>query len=62
MFVVHKSDGDFSALAIDHTHEQTNAFMKGDGGAVGITEDPSALGWIVSEQNNTDQISFLQKV
>jgi len=42
-FVVHKSDRDFSAMAIDQAHEQANAVIKGDGGAVGITEDPSEL-------------------
>ena len=32
-----------SGLAIDQAHEHVNAVIKGDGGAVGITEDPSAL-------------------
>ena len=30
-------------MAIDKAHEQANAVIKGDGGAVGITEDTSAL-------------------
>jgi hypothetical protein len=30
-------------LAIDQAHEQANAVIKGDGGAIGVTEDPSAL-------------------
>jgi len=48
-FVVHKSDRDFSAMAIDQAHEQANAVIKGDGGAVGIAEDPSALRrWMVA--------------
>eukprot|EP00745_Piridium_sociabile_P027883 TRINITY_DN44892_c0_g1_i4.p1 TRINITY_DN44892_c0_g1~~TRINITY_DN44892_c0_g1_i4.p1 ORF type:complete len:307 (+),score=64.28 TRINITY_DN44892_c0_g1_i4:780-1700(+) len=48
-FVVHKSDRDFSAVAIDQAHEQNNAVIKGDGGAVGLTEDPSALRrWMVA--------------
>ena len=42
-FVVHKTERNFSGLAIDQAHEQANAVIKGDGGAVGITEDPSAL-------------------
>ena len=42
-FDVHKSNRDFSGMAIDQAHEQANAVIKGDGGAVGITEDPSAL-------------------
>lgn len=48
-FVVHKSHRAFSALAIDQAHEQANAVVKGDGGAVGVTEDPSALRrWMVA--------------
>lgn len=48
-FVVHKSVRKFSALAIDQAHEQANAIIKGDGGAIGITEDPSALRrWMVA--------------
>ncbi|CAE1315726.1 unnamed protein product [Acanthosepion pharaonis] len=39
----------FSAMAIDQAHEQNNAVIKGDGGAVGLTEDPSALWrWMVA--------------
>ncbi len=48
-FVVHKSPRQFSALAIDQAHEQNNAIIKGDGGAIGLTEDPSALRrWMVA--------------
>ena len=42
-FVVHKPNRDFSGMAIDQAHVQSNAVIKGDGGKVGITEDPSAL-------------------
>ena len=42
-FVVHKPHREFSALAIDQAHEQADALMKGDGGVIGVTEDPSAL-------------------
>ena len=46
-FAVHKTEQMFSAIAIDQAHEQNN--VKGDGGAVGLTEDPSALrSWMVS--------------
>ena len=48
-FVVHKSNREFSALAIDQTNEQANAVIKGDGGAIGVTEDPSALRrWMIA--------------
>ena len=42
-FVVHKSSRDYSAMAIDQAHKQANAVIKGDGGAVGVTENPLAL-------------------
>ena len=42
-FVVRKSRHAFSAIALDHVHEQENASIKGEGGAVGLTETPSAL-------------------
>ena len=36
-------------MAIDQTHEQAIAVIKGEGGAIGVTEDPSALRrWIVA--------------
>lgn len=48
-FVVHKSKREFSALAIDQAHEQNNAVIKGDRGAIGLTEDPGALRrWMVA--------------
>ncbi|KAG7160196.1 hypothetical protein Hamer_G012740 [Homarus americanus] len=33
----------FSAMALDQALEQNNAYIKGDGGAVGLTGNPSAL-------------------
>ena len=48
-FVVFKSSRDFSAMAIDQAHEQANAIIKGEGGAIGVTEDPSALRrWMIA--------------
>ena len=48
-FVIHKSRREFSALAIDQAHEHNNAVIKGDGGAIGLTEDESALRrWMVA--------------
>ncbi|KAL7373171.1 hypothetical protein ABVT39_000586 [Epinephelus coioides] len=48
-FVVHKTSHKFSAIAIDHCHEQNNALIKGSGGAAGLTENPGALRrWIVA--------------
>ena len=42
-FVVNKTRNPFSSIALDHAHEQENASIKGEGGAVGLTESPSAL-------------------
>lgn len=48
-FVIHKTTRNFSAMAVDQAHEQANAVIKGDGGAIGITEDQSALRrWMVA--------------
>lgn len=48
-FVVHKTKKLFSAIALDHAHEQVNAMVKGEGGAVGLTENPSALRrWMIA--------------
>lgn len=48
-FAFNKTTNSFSALAIDHNHEQHNAVLKSDGGIIGITENPSALlRWMVS--------------
>jgi len=48
-FVAHKTNRPFSGMALDQAHEQLNALVKGDGRAVGLTEDPSALRrWMVA--------------
>ena len=48
-FVVQRTTNVFSAMAIDQCHEQVNALIKSDGGAVGLTESPQALErWMVA--------------
>ena len=48
-FVVLKTTRSFSAIAIDQAHEQNNAIVKGDCGAVGLAENASPLQcWMVS--------------
>ena len=42
LFSVHKSPRRFYAIAIDQAPEQNNRMVKGDGGAVGLTENPGA--------------------
>ena len=48
-WVVQKTSRRFSAIPLDQTHEQENAKVKGKGGVVGLTENPSALQqWMVA--------------
>ncbi|KAK3736761.1 hypothetical protein QZH41_008001 [Actinostola sp. cb2023] len=48
-FVVKKSIRAFSKIPLDHAHEQNNKCIKGDGGAVGLTENSSELlRWMIS--------------
>lgn len=48
-FTAQRTTNSFSAMALDQAHEQLNRFVKGDGGAVGLTENPAALlRWMVS--------------
>ena len=47
-FVVNKTGKLFSKIPTDQAHEQNNASVKGEGGAVGLTENETALRrWIV---------------
>lgn len=48
-FAIRKTESKFLNIAIDQAHEQNNAIVKGDGGAIGLTEDPDALRrWMVA--------------
>ena len=40
---IQKTSRQFSAIPIDQVHERNNAAIKGDGGAVGLTDNPTAL-------------------
>ena len=42
-FLVHKTRRSFSSIALDYAREQVNAIVKGDGSAVGLTENPAAV-------------------
>ena len=42
-FTVQKTCKVISTISIDQAHEQNNAMVKGDGGAVGLTENPATL-------------------
>ena len=48
-FTIQKTNIMFSSIAIDQVREQNNVIIKGDGGAVGLTQDQEALcRWIVA--------------
>ncbi len=48
-FTVKKTTHVLSTMAIDQAHEQNNANVKGEGGAIGLTENPHALRrWMAS--------------
>ena len=42
-FTFQKTNNSFSALPLGQAHEQNNEIVKGDGGAIGLTENPQAL-------------------
>jgi len=42
-FTIQKTSRQFSAIPIDKAYEQNNAAIKGDGKAVGLTDNPTAL-------------------
>ena len=42
-WVISKSQKKYSCMPIDQAHEQNNELVKGSGGAVGLTENPSAF-------------------
>ena len=47
--VVSSTTRRISAIPIDHAHEQNNRLVKGTGGAVGLTENPSAFKkWMIA--------------
>ena len=48
-FVVWKTRRKFSAISVDHAHEQNNRYVKDDGGAIGLTEDSlQLLRWMIA--------------
>lgn len=48
-WVVQKTKNRFSSMPIDQAHEQNNELIKSSGGAVGLTENPSAFRkWMIA--------------
>ncbi|CAG9762315.1 unnamed protein product [Ceutorhynchus assimilis] len=61
-FVVHKSGCIFSAVGIDQAHEQNNALIKADGGAVGLLHDATALKrWMIAGPEISGLLSQFQE-
>ena len=62
-FVVHKTRRVFPAIALDQEHEQENALIKGDGGAIGLTDNAAALRrWMVAGPEIARIISAFESV
>ena len=60
-FTIQKTSRQFSAIPIDQAHEQNNAAIKGDGGAVGLTDNPAALRrWMMAGPEITRLIGEFQ--
>ena len=48
-WVLSKTNNKFSTIPIDQAHEQENAYVKGSGGCIGLTENPTAFQrWMLS--------------
>jgi len=48
-WVLQKSEKRFSSMPLDQAHEQNNSVVKGSGGAIGLTENPTAFRkWMVA--------------
>ena len=48
-FVTHRTPRSLTGMVLDQAHEQLNALVKGEGGAVGLTENAAALRrWMVA--------------
>lgn len=62
-WLVKKTTNQFSAMPIDQAHEQNNELVKGSGGAVGLTENPSAFRkWIVAGPEQARLMEIIYKV
>lgn len=48
-WVIQKATNRFSSMPIDQAHEQNNELVKGSGGTVGLTDNPSAFRkWMIA--------------
>lgn len=61
-FVIRKTNRKCYAISIDQAHEQHNAIVKCEGGAIGLTENPSALRrWMIAGPETARIITEFEK-
>ena len=62
-FTVQKTANAFSSIPLDQAHEQNNEFIKGEGGVIGITENPNALlRWMVAGPDLARMVAEIERV
>ena len=53
----------FSSISLDQAHEQNNELIKGEGGVIGITENPNALlRWMVAGPELARMVAEFERV
>ena len=53
----------FPSIPLDQAHEQNNEFIKGEGGVIGITENPNALlRWMVAGPDLARMVAEIERV
>ena len=62
-FTVQKTANAFSSIPLDQAHEQNNELIKGEGGVIGITENPNALlRWMVAGPELARMVAEFERV
>ena len=57
-----KTNNRYSAIPIDQVHEQENSKVKGKGGVVGLTDNPTALcRWAIAGPEQARLITQFEK-
>lgn len=62
-FTVQITKHAFSRIGLDHAHEQVNAWLKGSGGIVGITENEDALRkWLLAAPELSSMVKSFEEI
>ena len=62
-FVIKRTKNPFSSMGIDQCHEQLNTIVKGDGGALGLTEDEDKFRkWMVCSPEISRMVNEFEHV